>query len=215
MLIKDLENFEIVLASGSPRRRQLLSDLSIPFEVVTSNASEDYPVYLSGFSIPVYIARQKAIAVQTEKPSALIIAADTVVIKNNKLLGKPENKEQAIEFLKILSNTRHDVTTGVCFLHEKKAYTFHETTEVYFKNLTDEEINYYIDSFQPYDKAGSYGIQEWIGMIGIQKIVGDYFNVVGLPIARLYSELERFINPNAVSSAPQNNIDTKYLYFNS
>jgi septum formation protein len=213
VLLNNLQSFEIILASGSPRRRQLLSDLSLSFEVLTSNASEEYPI--SGFSIPIYIARQKAMAVQKEKPQALIIAADTVVIKNNKLLGKPENKEQAVAFLKTLSNTRHDVTTGVCLLHENKAYTFHETTEVYFKNLSDEEIDYYIEKYQPYDKAGAYGIQEWIGMIGIQKIVGDYFNVVGLPVARLCSELERFINPNTINVSPQNNIDTKYLYFNS
>lgn len=215
MFLKHLENINIILASGSPRRKQLLESLDIHFSVETKNISEQYPVYLQRQDIAQFLSRQKAYSIRESNMESFIISADTIVIQRNDVLGKPENRDQAIQMLQRLSGTFHEVITGVTLVKGTKESTFFERTEVLFKKLTNEEINYYIDKYQPFDKAGSYGIQEWIGMIGIQRIQGDYFNVVGLPLHRLTVEIEKFFDPNYTPVPHSPDISSKYLYFNS
>ena len=194
MLSDRLNSFHIWLASASPRRKLLLEDLGVKFDVIDVNISENYPEYLMRAEIAIYIAEAKSLAFPEEKLHAntLVITADTIVCHKDLNLGKPSNREEAFEMLKMLSNDKHEVITGVCLRSLEKTILFDACTEVWFKNLSNEEINHYIDVCKPYDKAGSYGIQEWIGYIGVTKIKGSYFNVMGLPVQRLYEELLRF-----------------------
>ena len=190
MLAKKLQHKQLILASGSPRRQQFLKDLGLKFEIRLKPVNEIYPPKLRHFEISDYLAQLKSLPFEAElKPNDILITSDTIVWLNNEALGKPKNKNEAFDMLKKLSNTTHEVITSVCF----KTTTFQKTvaavTKVTFKPLTNEEINYYIDFYKPFDKAGGYGIQEWIGNIGITKIEGTYNNVVGLPVDIVYREL--------------------------
>ncbi len=186
---------KIILASNSPRRKELLENLNIPFEVkVKDTPDETYPDTLSKIEIPEYLAIKKASFYrdETEQPDTILITADTIVHCDNRVLGKPEDYNEAFEMLKLLSGKAHEVITGVAITSKEKQTVFNSVTKVFFKELTNDEIDYYINAFQPYDKAGAYGIQEWIGMVGIEKIEGSYYNVVGLPVQKLYSELMKY-----------------------
>ena len=186
-------NYRIFLASNSPRRKELLSGLGIPFEVrVNGDIDESYPSDLPPEAIPLHISRTKAAAyLQTMSADELIITADTVVVASGEILGKPVDASDAHRMLRLLSGTTHQVITGVCLTTTDHQVAFSVTTDVTFKDLSDEEIHYYIDHYRPYDKAGAYGIQEWIGYIGVTGLHGSYFNVMGLPIQRIYEELRK------------------------
>ncbi|MBX2841956.1 MAG: Maf family nucleotide pyrophosphatase [Flammeovirgaceae bacterium] len=185
--------YKIILGSNSPRRKQLLSDLGIEFEVKVKPTPEDFPQDFLPTEVAELLAKRKANAFRSElKSDELIITADTTVVMENKLLEKPADAAEAENMIKALSGKKHKVISGVCLLSLDKEISFSDTTEVYFNDLSDEEINYYIQKFKPFDKAGAYGIQEWIGMAGISKISGSFYNVVGLPVARLYQELKVF-----------------------
>ena len=186
-------NYRIFLASNSPRRKELLSGLGIPFEVrVNGDIDESYPSDLSPEAIPLHISRKKAAAyLQTMSADELIITADTVVVASGEILGKPVDASDAHRMLRLLSGTTHQVITGVCLTTTDHQVAFSVITDVTFKDLSDEEIHYYIDHYRPYDKAGAYGIQEWIGYIGVTGLHGSYFNVMGLPIQRIYEELRK------------------------
>jgi len=190
----DLKKFRIKLASGSPRRRQLLEELGLEFEVVTREYPEIFPDNLKGKDIAEYLSREKANLWKEEiTENEIVITADTIVWCDGTVLGKPNNRDEAIKMIEILSGNIHEVITGVTFLSKEKESTFSETTKVTFGFLTSEEIRYYVENFEPYDKAGAYGIQEWIGLAGCTRIEGSYFNVVGLPVQMLYRELLDFV----------------------
>ena len=186
-------NYKIILASKSPRRRQLLEGLDIPFEVIIHEVDEIFPDGLPMKEIPVYLAKLKAEPFSEElSHDALVITADTIVWIEGTVLGKPNDYEHAAAMLRQLSGRKHVVVTGVCLTSREKQVTFSASTDVYFKNLSDSEIDYYLQNYRPYDKAGSYGVQEWIGYIAITGIEGSYFNVMGLPVQRLHEELLKF-----------------------
>lgn len=193
MTLNNLNKYSIILASHSPRRKELLTGLGVDYVVKTlPDVDESFPDTLKGEEIPAFIARKKAEAYQaTMQPDELIITADTIVWLNEQVLGKPTNKEDAIQMLEQLSGKSHQVITGVCLTTAQWQKQFTAVTEVTFTNLTREEIVYYVDTYLPLDKAGSYGVQEWIGFIGVESISGSYFNVMGLPIQRLYKELKK------------------------
>ena len=197
MILDNLNNFKIILASRSPRRQQLLKDLGLKFDVVIREYIETYPEGLNGEEIARYIAHEKAVSFRNEiSDNEIVIAADTIVWCNNRVLGKPVNLEDAKFILNEISGNTHEVITGVTIFSLSKELTFSDSTKVTFEALTEEEICYYVDEFKPYDKAGAYGIQEWIGLIACSHIDGSYFNVVGLPVQRLYKELQNFIIPS-------------------
>ena len=182
----------IILASQSPRRKQLLEWAEIDFEIIVKPTAEIYPDDLEVEQIPVYIAREKAFAVKNElKNDSIIIAADTVVVINDKIIGKPVNRNDAIKILSELSGKKHLVITGVVIINDTKEISFADITEVWFHKLTREQIEFYVDKYKPFDKAGAYAIQEWIGVVGIKKINGDFYNVMGLPISRVVQELSK------------------------
>ena len=189
--IKNIEAFDVVLASQSPRRKELLSNLGIEFSIQTVDVEESFPALLRANEIVEFLAKKKADAFPI-KPNQLVITADTIVWHNNQLFGKPENAEQAKEMLLQLSGNTHEVFTGVGITTTNKQCIFSVRSEVTFSKLSQEEIIHYIDAYQPYDKAGAYGIQEWIGFVGIESISGSFWNVMGLPIQRLYKELQQF-----------------------
>lgn len=193
-MLENLNKYNIVLASNSPRRRELLAKLGIDFEVrVLPDIEECYPEGLQAHDIPLYIAAEKAQANKSQMgKDDLIITADTVVICDGKVLGKPADAAEAHHMLSMLSGKTHQVVTGVCMMSAERQRKFAVTTDVTFKELSAEETDYYIDKYQPYDKAGAYGIQEWIGYIGVTGISGSFFNVMGLPVQRVYKELLMF-----------------------
>ena len=187
-----------ILASQSPRRKTLLEWAEIPFEIIVSDIDESYPASLAIEEVPAFIAKNKALAVKemilSTKPALAnncIIAADTVVVLDQKIIGKPSNKEQAMESLMALSGQTHKVITGVVLLYQDREICFCETTLVEFHALTHEQIEFYVDKYQPYDKAGGYAIQEWIGVVGIKKITGDFYNVMGLPVSKLVQKIKQ------------------------
>jgi len=187
-----------ILASQSPRRKTLLEWAEIPFEIIVSDIDESYPSSLAIEEVPVYIAKNKALAVKeiilSTKPALVnqcIIAADTVVVLDQTIIGKPTNKQEAIESLLSLSGQTHKVITGVVLLHQGQEISFSETTLVEFHVLTAEQIEFYVDKYRPYDKAGGYAIQEWIGVVGIKKITGDFYNVMGLPVSKLVQTIKQ------------------------
>jgi septum formation protein len=202
MGIDELNKYRIILASHSPRRQQLLNELGLRFEVVVRNWTEKYPGHLKGEKIALYVATEKAKTFQSEiKDNEIVIAADTIVWCNNKVLDKPAGRDDAKKILREISGNTHEVITGVCLLSSEKLTSFYSSTKVTFTELTDEEIKYYIDNFSPYDKAGAYGIQEWIGIAACSHIEGSYFNVMGLPVQQVYQELQKFIAPNPLKGA--------------
>ena len=184
----------VVLASQSPRRRELLAGLGIPFEVrVIEDIDEHFPEQLPASETALYIAKRKAEAYRGQMADdELIITADTVVIVGDEILGKPADEADALRMLRLLSGRTHQVTTGVCLMTTKMQRSFDVTTDVTFKTLSDEEIIYYVNRYKPFDKAGAYGIQEWIGYIGVTGLHGSYYNVMGLPVQRIYTELQAF-----------------------
>ncbi len=194
MVLTNLERYDIVLASASPRRSQLLAELGIDFRVIVREIKEDYPAVLKGEEIAIHLSSLKADAFEKEffTENTLLITADTIVCLEGKVLGKPASREEAISTLGQLSGKMHQVITGVSIRTIQKEVNFGVSTDVYFKELKDEEIIHYVDQYKPYDKAGAYGIQEWIGYIGIERIDGSFYNVMGLPVLKLYEELLKF-----------------------
>ncbi len=192
--LENIQHYKIVLASNSPRRRELLSGLNLEYTVrVLPDIDESYPDTLKGEEIPMYISREKAEAYRNSMAEdELIITADTVVCINEKVLGKPRTQEEAKEMLRELSGKTHQVITGVCLMTCGLQRTFSATTQVTFDVLTEDEIEFYVEKFRPLDKAGAYGVQEWIGFVGVSRLEGSYFNVMGLPVQRLYQELKKF-----------------------
>lgn len=182
---------KIILASGSPRRKQLLEWAEVPFEIVVKETDETFPPGLKVEEVSIHIARQKAMAVRSMvKNDSVILAADTIVVLNEKIIGKPKNREDAINILSDLSGHQHRVITGVVIVDDKKEISFSDSTDVYFHELSREQIEFYVDKYKPYDKAGAYAIQEWIGVVGIRSVEGDFYNVMGLPVSRVVKELK-------------------------
>ena len=194
MLRDKLKNYKLVLASGSPRRQQFLKELDVDFEIRLKDVEEIYPEHLQGAEITDYLAKLKASALdESLSDDEIIITSDTIVWHENKALGKPLDKEDAFAMIRSLSGKTHEVITSVCIKTSTKQEVFNETTRVTFNPLTDEEINYYLDKYKPFDTAGSYGIQEWIGLVAIARIEGSYANVVGLPVDKVYQYLNKFV----------------------
>jgi len=193
MILKNLTGKKLVLASKSPRRQQLLAGLDIEFEVRTKDVDESFPSDLQAGEIPSYLAKVKAEAFRQDlSPNEVLITADTVVWVDGRVLNKPENREEAIDMLNQLSGNVHHVYTGVSVVSKDKSVVFVDETKVEFVLLSEDEISHYIDKYKPYDKAGSYGVQEFIGYIGINRLEGSYFNVMGLPVHKLYEVLKDF-----------------------
>jgi septum formation protein len=183
----------IVLASQSPRRKQLLEWAEIEFDIIVPQTDESFPPDISINELPIHIAREKARSIRAElSHERIILAADTVVVLNKRIIGKPKDRNDAIQILQSLSGNKHQVITGVVLLRGEKEIAFADTTDVLFHSLTDEQIQFYVDKYQPYDKAGAYAIQEWIGVVGIKNISGDFYNVMGLPVSRVVKELGNF-----------------------
>lgn len=190
MLNPNLKKYQLILASGSPRRQQFFKDLELDFEIRLKEIEEVFPPTLKGAEITNYLAELKASAFDgTLSDNEILVTSDTIVWHNNKALGKPKDKDDAFKILKSLSNNTHEVITSVCFKTNSKTDLICETTKVTFNELSDEVIHYYIETYKPFDKAGAYGIQEWIGFIGVSKIEGSYANVMGLPIDKVYKYL--------------------------
>jgi septum formation protein len=196
MLLEKLKNYDIVLASGSPRRRQLLAEMDIPFRVQIKPVEESFPAGLSPDETAAFLCRLKSEAFTPDdmKKNTLVITADTVVSVEDRILGKPAGEDEAVAMLMALLDKKHRVITGVCLRLPEKTRVFTTSTDVWFGQLREAEIRYYVQRYKPFDKAGGYGIQEWIGHAVIKKIEGSYFNVMGLPTHRLYHELEMFIS---------------------
>ena len=190
-MLDNLEKYKVILASGSPRRRELMAGLGVNYEVrILPDVDESYPDTLQGEEIPLYIAKEKADAyIPMMQPDELIITADTIVWLDSKVLGKPRDREDALQMLRTMSGRTHKVFTGVCITTTDWQRSFTAQTEVRFATLSEDEIIYYVDNFKPMDKAGAYGVQEWIGFIGVENISGSYYNIMGLPVQKLYREL--------------------------
>ena len=182
-------NYTLVLGSNSPRRKELLASTGLPFEILPIGVDENYPDELAKKLVPEYIAKAKANSVDIDLANKLLITADTMVFMQDKIIGKPESMDHAIEILNELSGEKHTVITGLCISGEDKQICFSVSTEVKFRSLSDAEIGYYVSKYEPLDKAGAYGIQEWIGLIGVEEINGSYHNVMGLPVSQLISSL--------------------------
>jgi septum formation protein len=191
MIKNKFKNIQLILASQSPRRKELLSSLDLSFESFTKNIDESYPANMAPNLVAKYLSEIKSEAYAI-KDNEILITADTIVIHQSKILNKPKDKLHAKEMLKLISNSSNIVMTGVCIRSNKKQLSFAASTEVTFEKLEENEIEFYIENFHPLDKAGAYGIQDWIGKIGIKNINGCYYNVMGLPIHRLYQELKQF-----------------------
>jgi septum formation protein len=182
-----------ILASQSPRRKQLLEWAEVDFEVMIADTDESFPSELNPEQVAVYIARNKALAIHSRiNDDRIIITADTIVVLGNDIIGKPTDRQDAIDILKRLSGSHHKVITGVCILKSDKEISFADITDVEFHPLTEEQIEFYVDKYKPYDKAGAYAIQEWIGVVGIKCISGDFYNVMGLPVSRVVQALQKF-----------------------
>jgi len=193
MLRAQLKSINLILASNSPRRQELLKSLGLPFEIRLKDIDEQYPKDLVHSAISDYLARLKSLAFENElNDRDLLITSDTIVWHENTALGKPKSKDDAFQMLQKMSNKTHEVITSVCLKSLKKELIFNATTKVTFKALSDKEIDFYINHYNPMDKAGAYGIQDWIGQIGITKIEGSYYNVMGFPIDKIYTQLIKF-----------------------
>tara|TARA_B100000780_G_C21123229_1_gene455198 strand:- start:1748 stop:2332 length:585 start_codon:yes stop_codon:yes gene_type:complete len=189
MLRNKLSNYNLILASGSPRRQYFFKELDVPFTIEIKEVNEIYPKHLKAAEITDYLADLKSKCFTNLKSNDILITSDTIVWFEEKALGKPKNKEDAFNMLKKMSGKQHAVYTSISIKSSFFQKIFHDETIVEFEEFTDEEINYYLEKFSPYDKAGSYGIQDWIGLVGVKKIIGSYFNVMGLPVHKLYKEL--------------------------
>ncbi|MBP9018670.1 MAG: septum formation protein Maf [Bacteroidales bacterium] len=198
MLKTLLEGKKIILASSSPRRKQLLEGLDIEFTVEENgNVSEQFDPNMDLYKIPEHLALLKSKGFKRKlNYNELLVTADTMVICNNEIMGKPKDRSDAFKMLQKLSGNRHTVLTGVCMRNNYKIRSFTSSTDVFFRQIIDEEIEYYIDNYPPYDKAGAYGAQDWIGLVAIERIDGSFFNVMGLPVQKLYTEMERFLSDN-------------------
>jgi septum formation protein len=183
--------FQIVLGSQSPRRKELLSLMNIDFRVEVQEVEESYPENLTPIEIAIHIASKKAKAFKGLSANELLITADTIVAQHQHILGKPKDAAHAKEMIQQLAGNTHEVITAVAFQYQSQLITFHDCTKVYMNPLSEAEINHYIENYKPYDKAGAYGIQEWIGLVAIQKIEGSYTNVMGLPTEKLYQALQK------------------------
>jgi len=183
---------KIILGSRSPRRKQLLEWAEVPFEIVVKETDETYPPGLTVEEVAIYIAKQKAVGVAESFPDSIVLTADTIVVLNDRIIGKPKNREEAISILSALSGNQHTVITGVCIMQKQKEICFADATDVIFYQLSLEQIEFYVDKYKPFDKAGAYAIQEWIGVVGIKSVNGDFYNVMGLPVSRVVRELENF-----------------------
>ncbi len=195
MLTEKLKKYQIILASASPRRKSLLEGMGFNFKVeLSGECDEEYDSSVPVLQIPEYLAKKKSIAFSRQlRDDEILVTADTMVFLEDKILGKPKTKEEAFGMLRMLSGKTHKVLTGVYIRTNSGSASFTSTTSVTFKTLTDQEIEYYIENYSPYDKAGAYGAQEWIGYVAINRIEGSYFNVMGLPVHMLYNELERLL----------------------
>lgn len=193
-MLENLKKYNIVLASKSPRRQELLKGIGVDFSILTKDVDENYPSRLPLVDVAPYLSLKKAKAFENQElpENFMVITADTVVIAENEILGKPKDREDAFRMLKLLSGKTHRVVTGVTVHTKESSKTFSVTSKVMFDNLDNQEIEYYVDSYKPYDKAGAYGIQEWIGYIGVSGVEGSYFNVMGLPTHKLYTVLKKF-----------------------
>ena len=184
----------IILASQSPRRKQLLEWAEMPFEIIVKETDESYPAGLPVEAVAMHIARNKALAVlQDNAITKPVLSADTIVVLDDKIIGKPKDRDDAIAILTILAGKKHRVITGVVIMHQQKEIAFADTTEVVFHPLTNEQVIFYVDKYKPYDKAGAYAIQEWIGVVGIKAVAGDFYNVMGLPVSRVVQELNALV----------------------
>ena len=192
LLKEKYKNKQIILASGSPRRKELLQGLDIPFTIKTKEVDEAYPAELQANEITEYLADLKSKAFLNIDSKTIILTADTIVWQHNKAIMKPKNRGEALKMIATLSHTYHEVYTSICIKSKTKKVVFSDRTIVHFEKLTSNEIAYYVDTYKPYDKAGGYGAQDWIGYMGIKKLEGSYFNVMGLPVHKLYKELMRF-----------------------
>ncbi|MFT5666793.1 MAG: septum formation protein [Vicingaceae bacterium] len=187
------QNWNIILASQSPRRKQLLEQLGYSFTQKSKDTDENFSAEMPQREVAEYLSNKKAAAFESEiQPNDLIIASDTIVLIENEILNKPADYKEAFEMISKLSGKQHEVITGVCLKSAKKTVSFSVSTTVFFKKLKEEEINYYINQYKPFDKAGAYGIQEWIGLIGVDKIEGSFYNVMGLPAKLVYEAIEKF-----------------------
>ena len=192
MMLDNLKKYKVILASNSPRRKELLAGLGVEYEVRTlPDVDESFAEDIAVDAVPLMLANKKMEKAKTLcQPNDIIITADTVVILDNKIIGKPNDRSDAVVILKALSGKQHKVVSGVCIAQGERQYDLEVTTKVYFDSLTDAEIDFYVDKYQPYDKAGAYAIQEWIGVAGIQSIHGDFYNVMGLPVSRVLRLLQ-------------------------
>ncbi|MEP7237423.1 MAG: Maf family nucleotide pyrophosphatase [Ferruginibacter sp.] len=188
---------KIILASQSPRRKQLLEWAEVPFEIIVKETDESYPGNLPIDEIAIHIARNKALAIkQSNNITTPILAADTIVVLQDQIIGKPKDRDDAVSILSALSGKQHKVITGVVILHNEKEIAFAETTEVHFHELSLAQIEFYVDNYKPYDKAGAYAIQEWIGVVGIKAVQGDFYNVMGLPVSRVVKAIDNLAIDN-------------------
>ena len=185
--------YPLILASKSPRRQDLLRQAGFEFSVQTKDTDEDFPANLPPEKVARYLAEKKAEAFRNEPENQLVLTADTTVLVDKQILNKPESADEATEMLRMLSGRNHKVISGVCLLHGNTLQSFDDTTEVHFRELSEKEINFYIQEYKPYDKAGAYGIQEWIGLTGVEKISGSYFTVMGLPVHLVYQHLHKYL----------------------
>lgn len=195
MSLDQINQYHIILASGSPRRQHLLKEIGVQFDVMTPDVEEVWPENLKREQIPLYLCELKAQSFSPDvlRADTLLITADTIVLHNGDVVGKPAGREDAIRILKKLSGSKHEVITGVCLRSSKEIHSFTVESEVWFRSFDEAEIAWYVDTYKPYDKAGAYGIQEWIGYVGIERIHGSFYNVMGLPTQRLYHEMLKMI----------------------
>ena len=194
MMLENLKSYNIILASKSPRRQELLKGIGIPFSIITKDVDESFSANISPYDVAPYLSVKKAKAFEeNELPeNYMVITADTVVVVDDEILGKPKDAEEARQMLRLISGKRHSVITGGSIRTKDKIKTFSAMSKVLFDTLGEEEIDYYVNNFKPFDKAGAYGIQEWIGYIGVSSVEGSYFNVMGLPTQKLYKMLKNF-----------------------
>jgi septum formation protein len=193
-MLNNFKQYNFILGSNSPRRSEILKEIGLDFKIIASNIDETIPKGIKNKNVPIYLAKEKANFLAKElNENEILITADTIVLMNDEIITKPLNKKDAKNILQKISNNKHEVITGVCITSNRNQHSFSSKTEVFFNKIRDYEIEYYLEKFKPYDKAGSYGIQEWLGLISVRKIIGSYTNVVGMPSSKLYQELNKFI----------------------